>query len=80
MTDEHQQPESYLAIVFAGINSVAFSLQVNNVSPLQMLAVAAYLETKAKSSLLLEEQRRAEQEAQKQIVKPSLVLPGDLQR
>lgn len=68
-------PESYIVIRFEQMGSVAFNSNIQ-ATPLQLLAVAAWLEVKAKNMLIQEENRRAEEEAQHTIARPKLMLPN----
>lgn len=43
--------DSFILIKFESFNSAAFGMKVENVSPFQILAVASYLELKAKFQL-----------------------------
>ena len=47
-TDQEQQINaSYVLIKFVGEGSVMFTMQIENVAPLQLLALASYLEMQA---------------------------------
>lgn len=67
-------PESFVVIRFEQLGSVVFNSNIQ-ATPLQLLAVAAWLEVRAKNMLVQEENRRAEEEAQRTIARPKLVLP-----
>lgn len=73
---DHQKPASYIAIQFADVGSTVFSIDMNGVTPLQLLAIAAYLELRGKNTLVQMENQRAQEEAEKAIARPKLVLPG----
>lgn len=78
-TEEEQKPtkpESYVWVQFAAPGSVYFALDMDGVTPLQMLALSAFFELKGKNALIQQENQRAEDEAQKSIARPKLVLPG----
>lgn len=68
-------PESFIVIRFEQLGSVVFTTNIQ-ATPLQLLAVAAWMEVKAKNMLIQEENHRAEEEAQKAIARPKLVLPS----
>jgi hypothetical protein len=72
---EEHTPQSYVVVKFAELGSVVFNAQIN-ASPLQLLALAAWMEVKAKNMLLIEEQRKAEAEAQHGLAMPKLMLPN----
>lgn len=74
--NEYEKPKSYILAHFSDIGSVQFALDVNGVTPLQMLAFASFLELRAKNELIRMENQRAEDEAQKSIARPKLVIPG----
>jgi len=64
MTDQQQVPEdrSYVLIQFGGVGSVALTVQTNNVTPMQLLALAGYLEVMAKNQILRVENERIDRE------------------
>lgn len=67
---------SVVVVRFAEPGSVVFQAQFEGVTPMQMLALSGWLEVKAKNSLIQQENQRAEEEAQRAIARPKLVLPG----
>lgn len=69
-TGETEKHDSYIIIKFASVASVALQLNVENCTPLQLLAAANYLELKGKNALLLEENARAQREAQQNLAIP----------
>jgi hypothetical protein len=71
-----QEENSFVVVRFAATGSVVFQAQFEGVTPMQMLALAGWLEVKAKNELIKSENQRAEEEAQKSISRPKLVLPG----
>lgn len=71
-----QKPKSFIIIEFEDVGSTNFHMQMDGITPLQMLAMASYLELKGKNALIQMENQRAEEEAQKSIARPKLVLPG----
>ena len=76
MSEQPAPPKSYLVIQFADVGSVMFHLDMDGVTPLQMLAIASYLELRGKNALIQQENQRAEEEAQHALARPKLVLPG----
>lgn len=68
--------KSYILIRFSDVGSVQFSLDLEGVTPLQMLAIASFLELRGKNELIRLENQRVEEEAQKSIARPKLVMPG----
>ena len=69
--DEQTQPKSFVFAVFSDIGNVNVNVKFENVTPLQVLALAAYLELKGKSALMEEENQRLERERQMNIARPS---------
>jgi hypothetical protein len=77
MTDE--KPESYLLIVFEGINSVNIkTLTSEGVSPLQLMAIASYLEILGKNQVVTQINEKLEQQRQQNLSVPrqQLIIPG----
>lgn len=71
MTEE-EKSESFLGVKFVDVGSVVFeNIQVSNLTPLQMLAFAAFLEVEAKSRLAEEREMR-----KVQVPKQGIVVPG----
>ena len=56
--NKQEQPKSYVFVAFADVGSVVLTAQFESVTPLQVLALAQYLELKGKSALMEEENRR----------------------
>ncbi len=72
MTEEKQDTRSFIVVEFEGPGSVnVIKLNVQNVTPLQMIAFAGYLELAGKSQLA-----EAYSEAEKQQEATKLVVPG----
>jgi len=71
------QPEdSFLLAQFKEVNSVEFvKFMPNNVSPLQLLALAHYLEFVGKSTLQAQEIKRAVELEQQEQEKPKIAVP-----
>lgn len=76
MSDQNELPKSYVVVNFADVGSVIMHVDMNGITPLQLLALAAYFELKGKDALIRQENQRAEEDAQKAIARPKLVLPG----
>jgi hypothetical protein len=77
MADE--KPESYLLIVFEGINSVNIkTLTSEGVSPLQLMAIASYLEILGKNQVVTQINEKLEQQRQQNLSVPKqqLIIPG----
>jgi hypothetical protein len=68
--------DSFVLVQFKEVNSVELvTFAPNNVSPLQILALAHYLEFVGKSTLQAQEIQRAVELEQKEQEKPKIVLP-----
>lgn len=67
---EEAPPESFIQIVFVAPGSVVFNMQVGQVTPLQILAIAKYLELEGENALI-QQKRQAEQS---KIIVPKPVL------
>jgi hypothetical protein len=77
MDKQPEEPKSYIFIKFEDIGSVIMNMISNGVTPLQMLAMAHYLEVKGKNSLIQQENERLEKEAANNIArpKPGILVP-----
>lgn len=73
----NMQPEdSFILVQFKEVNSVELiKFMPNNISPLQLLALAHYLEFIGKSTLQAQEIKRAVELEQKEQEKPKIILP-----
>jgi hypothetical protein len=72
MTDINPEIKpSYVLVRFAEIGSVLLDVQFENVTSLQILALAHYFEVKGKSQLVLEENERMERERETSLAVPS---------
>lgn len=69
MSDE-ETPKSYLIVQFADIGSVLFTTKMDGITPLQLLALAGYLELKAKNELVQQENQRVQREADMKLLVP----------
>lgn len=69
--NEEEKKESFVLIRFADVGSVILSAKFENVTSLQILALAHYFEVKGKSQLVLEENARAEREREMSLAVPS---------
>lgn len=74
-----ERPKSFVLVQFAETGSVQFAVEIDGVTPLQMIALAAFLELRGKNELIRLENQRVEEEAQKAIARPKLVMPGSMQ-
>lgn len=70
--DEQTQnkPKSYVVATFSDIGSVVVNVVMEGVTPLQVIALAQYLEVKGKNELIRTENERLEQEAMRNISRP----------
>lgn len=68
--DEQEKAKSYVIVTFSDIGSVVMSVTMDGVTPLQIIALAQYLEVKGKNELIRTENERMEQEAIKNIARP----------
>lgn len=71
MADETEQKESYIIIRFQEVGSVVLDIKFNDVTPLQVIAAAQFLELKGKNSLLQQENERMEKERNMSLAVPS---------
>lgn len=76
--EEKQQPKSYVLIQFADVANVTFTVQLNGVTPYQLLAIAGYFEVMAKNQIIQAENERHQKEQQQALVSPpnKIVVPG----
>lgn len=77
--DDTTVPESFLLIVFEGVNSVNLkTMTTEGVSPLQLLAIAEYLNVLARKKLMDQINIREELQKQQQLSVPTqgLIIPG----
>jgi hypothetical protein len=73
------KPESYILIVFEGINSVNIkTMTTDGVSPMQLMAISDYLNVLAKNELVMQINDRLEIARQQQLSVPKqgLIIPG----
>lgn len=68
MSDEPQK--SYVMVQFAEIGSVIFKVNIEGVTPLQLIAIAEYLSLKGKNDLVRQENERVEHEQQMKLLVP----------
>jgi len=73
---EVEQERSLIVIQFTAPGSVVFQAQFEGVTPMQMMAIAGWMEVKAKNAIIQAENERAAEEARNSIARPKLVLPG----
>ena len=77
--DDTVVPESFLLIVFEGVNSVNIkTMTTEGVSPLQLLAISEYLNVLARKKLVDQINLREELQKQQQLSVPTqgLIIPG----
>lgn len=72
MNDENKslENESFVLIRFEGAGQSAFTLQVNNASPAQILGATGILETYAKNAYLQEQTERMQRAMQNKLTVP----------
>lgn len=63
--------DSFVLARFSGAGSAEFGVIANNVNPYQVLALAVYLEMRAKNEILMLEQVRLQQEQMSKIQVPA---------
>jgi hypothetical protein len=71
MDNEEEKQKSFVFVQFAEVGSVVLNVQFENVTPLQVIALAEYLGVKGKNQLVLEENARAEREREMSLAVPS---------
>jgi hypothetical protein len=75
MTDEPEQPQSFLIVTFSDVGSAMFNIKFGSVTPTQLLALAGYLEFRAKNDIMQTENRqmaeRLQEDEMKKIALPS---------
>lgn len=78
----NEELESYLKLSFTKLGSVEFGLEVQNVSPMQLLAASKYLEIMGTQQLLQmqaeAQQRVLQQQARSRIARPNELSPQDV--
>jgi len=77
--DDTTVPESFLLIVFEGVNSVNLkTMTTEGVSPLQLLSISEYLNVLARKKLMDQINLREELQKQQQLSVPNqgLIIPG----
>jgi len=73
------KPESFILVVFEGVNSVNIkTMTTDGVSPLQLMAISDYLNVLARNELVMQINDRLEIQRQQQLAVPrqGLVIPG----
>jgi ABC-type nickel/cobalt efflux system permease component RcnA len=73
------EKDSFVLAKFKEFNSVELQLSMQNVSPLQIIALGEYLIYKGKSSLHMQEEMAAE-EKERQEEQTKIVVPDYVQR
>lgn len=69
-SNENQEQESYIHISFTEPGSTVFGIEMKGILPGQMLAIAGYLETRAKAIIVQDIEREAQQKAKEQLSVP----------
>ena len=77
MTEQNDE-RSYIVIMFEKTASVTVQVNFQNVTPLQVLAAASYLELRGKNELIAQENARLAREAEQNITRPKqeILIPG----
>jgi len=77
VNEQLPEEKSVLIIEFTEVGSVMFKPTFMNVTPMQLLAIASYLELKAKNEIIKLENEQAMREAQASIARPQsgIILP-----
>lgn len=70
------EQKSYVLIEFKDVASVELRVLTNNVTPLQILAVASYLDVMGKSRLIEQENERMSREAKLTVPENKIIIPG----
>jgi hypothetical protein len=70
------EQKSYVLIEFKDVASVELRVLTNNVTPLQILAVASYLDVMGKSRLIEQENERMSREAKLAVPENKIIIPG----
>jgi hypothetical protein len=74
---EHElDGKSFVLVEFAEAGSVVLRMVTDNVTPLQLLAVASYLEVMGKSKLMEQENERLAKETKLAMPENKLIIPG----
>ena len=71
------EAESYLKVTFSSPTSIEFGFEVNNISPLQLLALSQYFEFLGKSQLSAM-QYEMQQKAMQEQMRNRIARPGEL--
>lgn len=71
MENEEEKKPSFVLVRFSEVGSVVLNVQFENVTPLQVIALAEYLSVKGKNQLIIEENARAEREREMSLAVPS---------
>ena len=77
--DDAIVPESFLLVVFEGVNSVNIkTMTTEGISPLQLLSISEYLNVLARKKLIDQINIQEELQRSKQLAVPNqgLVIPG----
>ena len=65
-----EKPSSFILIQFAEVGSTAFQIKMDGVTPLQILAIASYLDVKGKNELIKQENEKFSREAEMKLLVP----------
>jgi hypothetical protein len=73
MTDEEKK--SYFHVEFEHVGSASFTVDLQNITPMQMLAMSAWMEFEAKHQLSMEKASQFQQRLQQEQMQ-SIAIPG----
>ena len=69
--EKKESPKSFFFVSFEDIGSVIMTgMNIIGITPLQMIALASWLEVKGKNELIEQENRRLERQAEQSIARP----------
>lgn len=75
MSEKDAEDRSFILIEFEEFGSVLSNMQLQNVTPLQLLAAASYLEFEGKNNLAVQKAAQMQYEMQKR-QSQQLIIPG----
>lgn len=70
--EEQKQPESFIQVIFSEVGSTIFNAQIGSVTPLQVLALAHYLQFIGEAGLAKQEMDRQAAEQRNKIMVPGI--------
>lgn len=69
--ESKENPKSFFFVSFEDVGSVVMTnMNFVGITPLQMIALASWLEVKGKNELIQQENKRLEMEAERNIARP----------